>query len=501
MRKEIKLKEELFEIEKKTMTRFIIIFNFFLSTVLFSQNPSIALNDAFPNLTFTSPLHLTHSGDGTNRIFVVQQTGFIKVFSNDSNVTLQQVKTFLNISNKISSSTGEEGLLGLAFHPDYSANGYFYVNYTAGNPLRTVISRFKVLNNDPNKADSLSEYKILEINQPFSNHNGGTIMFGLDGYLYIGMGDGGSGGDPQNNAQNLQVLLGKILRINVNDTSDTKHYTIPTTNPFYGNPTTGMEEIFAYGFRNPWKFSQDITSGLIYVADVGQNNWEEINILQAGKNYGWRVMEGFSCFNPPSGCDTAGKTLPIKTYNHSSGDCSITGGYVYRGNRRPDLRGAYIYADYCSGKIWMLRYDGSIVTSDSLLIDTPYFVGSFGIDQYNELYILNTSANGKIYRFNSSATIGINSEIKQINDYQLFQNYPNPFNQSSIIRFQCSVKGYALLKFYDISGREVGTLVDQELQPGAYEVKFNGNSLTSGVYYYSLSFNGYLETKSMVLVK
>lgn len=299
-------------------------FSFIFLTVLFScnieaQNSTIQLVDAYPNLTFQKPVHLTHSGDNTNRIFLVEQTGYIKVFPNDSNITSTQMNVFLNISNKISSSSGEEGLLGLAFHPNYSSNGYFYLNYTASNPLRTVISRFSVNPGNPNKADSLSEYILMTINQPFANHNGGTVMFGLDGYLYIGMGDGGSGGDPQNNAQNLQSLLGKFLRIDVNNTSLGKNYAIPPTNPFYNNPSAGREEIFAYGLRNPWKFSQDPVTGLIYAADVGQNLYEEIDIITNGGNYGWRVMEGFNCFNPPTGCDTTGKILPIKVYNHGQG--------------------------------------------------------------------------------------------------------------------------------------------------------------------------------------
>ena len=186
---------------------FIILITIFLSNILKAQNPTVQLLDAFPNLSFVSPVCLTHSYDGTNRIFVVQQNGLIKVFPNDSTVASANALTFLNISNKISASSGEEGLLGLAFHPNFSSNGYFYVNYTATSPLRTVISRFKLITGNPNKADSLSEYVLLEINQPFSNHNGGTLMFGLDGFLYIGMGDGGSSGDPNNNAQNLQSLL------------------------------------------------------------------------------------------------------------------------------------------------------------------------------------------------------------------------------------------------------------------------------------------------------
>jgi hypothetical protein len=489
------------------MKKLSLIFLFLLYGMdLSAQNPSVQLVDAFPSLSFTKPVHLTNSNDATNRIFVVQQNGFIKVFPNDSNVSAMNLKTFLDISNKISSSAGEEGLLGLAFHPFYSSNGYFYVNYTAANPLRTVISRFKVISNNPDKADSLSEYKILEINQPYSNHNGGTLMFGLDGYLYIGMGDGGSGGDPQNNAQNLQSLLGKMLRININDTTALNRYVIPTSNPFYNNPAQGMEELFTWGMRNPWKYSQDPVTGLIYAGDVGQNIWEEIDIIQNGKNYGWRIMEGFACYNPATGCDTSGITLPIKVYNHSAGDCSIIGGYVYRGNRRPDLYGAYIYADYCTGKVWMLRYNNGLVTSDSLLIDSPYSISSFGVDQFNELYILGIG-NGKIYRFNKNliTSEGNNQNLVPQN-FNLLQNYPNPFNPSTTIGYNLPHISNVRLIISDITGKIIREIINTTQIAGEYKIIWDGkdknnNNLSSGVYFYSLIAGNFKSTKQMLLVK
>lgn len=485
-----------------------VIFYFALSSGLNAQNPNLTLTDAFPNLSFPYPVHLTHSNDGTNRIFLVQQNGIIKVFQNDSTVQSFAVKDFLNISNKISSSAGEEGLLGLAFHPNYASNGYFYVNYTAlSSPIKTVISRFKVSSGNPDKADSLSEYKILEIEQPYYNHNGGTVMFGLDGYLYIGMGDGGSGGDPQNNAQNLQSLLGKMLRIDINDTTSVKRYVIPATNPFYNNPSAGKEEIFSWGLRNPWKFSQDPQTGFIYAGDVGQDVYEEIDVIQNGKNYGWRVLEGFQCFNPPSGCDTSGKTMPIKAYSHTEGGCSVTGGYVYRGNRRPELRGAYIYGDYCSGKIWMLRYNGSTVSSDSLLIDSPYFITTFGTDQFNELYILSYTPSSKIYRFNKNPSVNISGTETGIPlNFTLSQNYPNPFNPETKIQYSVPELSKISLKVYDVTGKIVSSLVNTVQLPGKYSVIWNakddfGNTLPSGIYFYSLITDKFKETKRMVLVK
>ena len=488
-------------------TKLIVLFYILVFGYARAQNPDISLVEAFPNLTFNKALHLNHSGDGTNRIFVVSQTGMIYVFPNDSNVQATQMNTFLNITNKISSSNGEEGLLGLAFHPDYNSNGYIYINYTAGSPFRTVISRFRVLSGNPNKIDSMSEYKILEIIQPFFNHNGGTVMFGQDGYLYIGMGDGGLSADPNNNAQNLQSLLGKMLRININDTTPSRRYVIPPTNPFYNNPSSGREEIYAWGFRNPWKFSQDNQTGKIYVGDVGETSWEEIDILEIGKNYGWKVMEGFVCFSPPTGCDTSGKKVPIKAYNHTTGDCSITGGYVYRGGRRPELRGAYIYGDYCSGRIWMLRYNNGVVVSDSLLTQKSISLTSFGTDQYNELYIVSSAVEGKIWRFNKSPnSIGINEAGITLSDYELFQNYPNPFNPSTMISYYIPKTGAVKLQVYDVNGKLVRTLVNSSQSSGRYNVNFNGTddngiNIPSGIYFYTLSSGDFTETRKMLMIK
>jgi len=349
------------------------------------------LQQAFPNLTFSSPVDMQYAPDGTDRLFVLEQSGIIKVFENNGNTTT--VKTFLDITDRVTSG-GETGLLGLAFHPDYANNGYFYVDYTTPSPLRTHVSRFQVTSN-PDSADKSSELVLLEVNQPFSNHNGGRVSFGPDGYLYIGLGDGGSGGDPNDNAQNKTVLLGKILRIDVDNPAPPLNYGIPPDNPFAGNTQGWREEIYSFGLRNPWRFSFDPVTNWLWCGDVGQNAWEEIDTITSGENYGWRCYEGNHEYNM-TGCTGTDYLFPIWEYSHSGGNCSITGGFIYRGMRRPELTGNYIYADYCSAKVWDLDYSGVNVINN-LVNTASASVLSFGVDMNNELYIL--CSNGKIYEF------------------------------------------------------------------------------------------------------
>lgn len=344
---------------------------------------------AFPNLTFQRPLGLRHPGDGSNHLFVVEQQGVIYRFQNDSTTTEKSV--FLDIRDRVIDG-GERGLLGLAFHPNFEMNGYFYVNYTADNPLHTVISRFEV---DPGNGQVIpgSETIILTFEQPFANHNGGAIRFGPAGYLFIGTGDGGSSGDPRGNAQDRTALLGKILRIDVNNSENNKNYSIPPDNPYAGNKEGFREEIYAYGFRNPWRFSFDPKTGTLWVGDVGQGQWEEIDIVEKGGNYGWNIMEGDHCYNSET-CDKNGLILPIFEYSHSAGQ-SITGGFVYRGERLPGLKGLYIYADFISGRIWALDFSDNN-PQNTLLIHSDLNISSFGTDANNELYIC--SFDGFIYR-------------------------------------------------------------------------------------------------------
>ena len=357
--------------------------------------PSIDIEVAFPNLSFVRMVHLTHAGDGTNRLFTVLKPGQIMVFDNSPDVSSADV--FLDIRSQVNSQGSEEGLLGLAFDPGYVNNGFFYVYYSASPPRRSVISRFSVSSSNPNAADPQSELILLEVDQPFSNHNGGALVFGPDGNLYISLGDGGSGGDPQGNGQNTATLLGSILRIDVSNATAQETYQVPADNPFVGAGGGVKEEIWAYGLRNPWKFSFDLEQGDLWAADVGQDDFEEIDIIVKGGNYGWNITEGFHCYPPgTASCDQSGLTPPIFEYTHAEG-CSITGGHVYRGTRIPVLAGAYTYADFCSGKIWGLRYDGTTVTEQALLLDSTLPIPSFGEDESGELYIL--SFDGRIYQF------------------------------------------------------------------------------------------------------
>ena len=466
------------------------------STLSFSQ--PVQLVNAFPNLTFTQPVFLTHSNDRTNRVFVVQKNGLIRVFPNDSTAT--SAPTFLNLSSRIITGSGgdERGLLGLAFHPNYAGNGYFYVDYTAppSTSMRSVIARYRVDSTNPNLGDFNSELRLMTIFQPYSNHNGGILFFGQDGYLYDGKGDGGNAGDPSNRAQNLDSLLGKILRINVDTTIGAQNYGIPATNPFASGG--GRPEIFTWGMRNPWRMSQDPVTGLIWCGDVGQGLWEEIDILEVGKNYGWRCYEGNATYNT-SGCGPSSLyTFPIKVYGHSGGRCSITGGYVYRGSRRPDLVGRYIYADYCTGEIWKLKYEGGVVTEDSLLVVAPTSILSFGTDQDNELYMLGN--NGIIYRFNRSSSVGVEGENAPI-QFSLGPNYPNPFNPSTTIRYSIPRTAHVTLAVLDILGREIATVFDGIQQAGGHSVQFDAQHLSSGVYMYRLTSGSFVQTRKMLVLK
>ncbi|OQD43096.1 hypothetical protein BUL40_08380 [Croceivirga radicis] len=374
-----------------------------LAQITFAQ---ISYENAFSNLNFRLPVEIQNSNDGTNRLFVVEQEGLIKVFANASTTQANDVDTLLDITNKVSFSSGQEiGLLGLAFHPNFSINGYFYVFYIdRPNNYRFNISRFTISDSNPNLADPNSELILyqFEKNQPESNHNGGKIAFGPDGYLYISVGDGGGGGDPQRNAQNLDNPYGSFLRIDVdvdgtNILSKNGNYEIPIDNPLVGS--TGLDEIYAWGIRNTWKFS--FYNNTLFGADVGQDFVEEINLINNGENYGWSRYEGDADYRVSDNLITNPDTKPLFTYNHTNGDKSITGGYVYRGPMtNSQLTGKYIYGDFESGRVWALTYDtNSFSTSSELLFRTSGLpISSFGEAENGELYFASYGLNGKIYK-------------------------------------------------------------------------------------------------------
>jgi glucose/arabinose dehydrogenase len=340
---------------------------------------------AFPNLSFDHPDGIYFSGDGTNRLFVVGQMGLIYAFENRRNAT--ETNIFLDIRDKVHLGA----FLGLAFNPHFAENGYFYVNYLADNPLRTIIAQWSVLPNNPNQADMNSQKILLEIPRLAESHAGGQLAFGPDGYLYIALGDGNPYGDLTGNAQNLSSLQGKILRIDVNNPSPSRNYGIPKDNPFKGNTAGFKEEIYAYGFRNPWRFSFDTSTSKLWAGDVGQDRMEEIDIVEKGKNYGWNLMEGTLPY--ASGNQTRLEP-PIWTYRRDQGNATI-GGYVYHGTKLTELTSSYIYGDYISGKIWSLKINDTSNPLNKELVKTNLNITSFGTDQKQELYIC--AQDGKIY--------------------------------------------------------------------------------------------------------
>jgi len=444
------------------------------------QPQAVALKNAFPNITVANAVDLQSPLDETNRIFVVSQQGRIFVFPNRPDAS--NPKTFLDLTDRVLYG-GEQGLLGLAFHPNFIKNGYFYVNYTASNPRRTIISRFQVSATNGDSAIKSSETILLTYNQPYSNHNGGQVAFGPDGYLYIAAGDGGSGGDPQNNGQNKAALLGKILRIDVNNTSAGKNYAIPSDNPYAGNTQGWAEEVYALGMRNPWRFSFDPATGRLWVADVGQNMWEEINIVEKGGNYGWRIMESFHCYNPSSGCDTTGLKLPIWEYAHnSSGGYSITGGFVYRGNKNPKLYGKYIYGDYVSKRIWALSYTpGQPVQNEVLINNAGFSITSFGEDNFRNLYIIDYS--GKIWTFDPQVdAIDVIPQFTGGNFAALKQNYPNPFNPSTSVSFSLAKESNVRVEVYDIFGSLVSEITKGFYRAGEFIFGWEPEGIASGTY-------------------
>ncbi|MDP9363908.1 MAG: PQQ-dependent sugar dehydrogenase [Chloroflexota bacterium] len=349
---------------------------------------------------FQQPLQVVDANDGSGRLFVVEQTGTIRIVRNGQ----VEPEPFLDVSDRITAEGTEQGLLGLAFHPNYAENGTFFVGYTADEGEGAgdnTVARFRVSADDPDRADPDSGEVLLAVPDPYGNHNGGQVMFGPDGYLYAGFGDGGSRADPEENAENPSRLLGKILRIDVDDALDGEPYGIPADNPF-ADGEEGAPEVWAYGLRNPWRFSFDRETGDLWIADVGQNAYEEVNRQPAGseggENYGWDLMEGAHCFeaeNCEAAVEALGLVLPVAEYGHDLGN-SVTGGFVYRGEAIPALRGVYLFADFGTGLLWGLGPDGDGGWARSEPVETGLNVSSFGEDAAGELYA--TAFDGTLYR-------------------------------------------------------------------------------------------------------
>ena len=422
---------------------------------------SIALEPVLSGLS--SPVYLTSAHDSSNRLFIVEQGGRIKVLPDGANSPV----VFLDIAARVISG-GERGLLGLAFHPHFRSNRRFFVNYTRTPDGATVIAEYHASSTAPNIADT-AETVLLVIPQPFANHNGGMIEFGPDGYLYLGIGDGGSANDPGNRAQDINNLLGKILRIDVDRTDGINPYASPADNPFFGS-IPGRDEIYATGMRNPWRFSFDRLTGDLYAGDVGQNEWEEIDIVRRGANYGWRVMEGLHCNPSISGgaCDSAGLALPIAEYRHTGGRCSVTGGYAYRGPNSTLAPGTYVYGDFCTGEVFTL-----INGQQEVLLDSSLSISSFGEDEAGEIYIVGLG--GTIHRLvNASASEPLNL----INAFVIHRSTGNVLNPIVIHengkRFDIVVvvdrfdrAGATIL----INGRKMKNTIASELDVGSPTLK------------------------------
>jgi glucose/arabinose dehydrogenase len=417
------------------------------------------------------PVCITNSGD--TRLFVVDQAGAIIIVTETGNVNAEP---FLDIAERVVYG-GERGLLGLAFHPDYENNGYFYVNYT-GEGDSTHISRFTVSSGNPDIADPESEFSLMTIFQPYSNHNGGDLCFGPDGFLYIGLGDGGAGGDPGNRSQNPMEYLGKMLRIDVNQGNP---YAIPTSNPFYNEAGT-LGEIWALGLRNPWRFSFDRLNGDLWIADVGQNVFEEINFQPGsgtgGENYGWRCYEGNAEYNTAGCASASAYTFPVHTYAHGP-ECSVTGGYVFRGNESSPFYGHYFFADYCSDKIWTLHN----VSGEWIPEEFGQFSGNnfstFGEDVSGQLYVAGLSS-GSIFR-----VVGNSTGIGQPGDFPGFKIIQSP--NSRLIRVETDELGPFGLNFllYDIHG-----VINYTDTVRAANFEFDPGPLPSGVYFLKIMNDG-----------
>jgi len=476
----------------------------FLALGLAAAAPAAAQVATTPVITgLHQPLDLA-APSGDSRLFVVERGGTVLVFDHAGAFR----DTFLDIRDEVLVG-GERGLLGLAFSPDYAASGRFYVSYT-GLTGDSQLVRYRA-GTDPDRADPAGAGTVLTVSQPANNHNGGDLAFGPDGMLYFGLGDGGSEGDPDNLAQDDQTLLGKMLRLDVSGSGS--GYTVPPDNPFVGKAP--RDEIWAKGLRNPWRWSFDRRTGDLYIADVGQNAWEELDVQPAsstgGENYGWRLMEGDACYNPPTGCDPGGLSLPVFTYPHNGGPpagCAITGGFVYRGSAIPQVQGQYFFADFCASRLWSLTWDGDGgVTGFHDWTDTAAppggfgSIASFGQDADGELYVLDYNP-GVVYRLVAGP-----SPVPPASALTLAQNAPNPFNPSTTIAFTVDPAGGPWnLRVYDLAGRLVRTLAAGPAVADSLSAVWDGTDragrpVAAGVYRYRLAQGGRSESRSMALLE
>ena len=446
-----------------------------------SAQTTSALETAFPALSFANPVELTHAGDGSGRLYVGEKAGRIRSFDNVRTATT--ATTVLDVTGLVR-NLNDLGFLGFAFHPDFAANGHVYVHYSGRPDGRTVLARYTRSAANPAVFDPASAQVLLEVAQRYVDHKGGKLAFGPDGYLYLSLGDGGGesgvGGDPQNNAQNRAVLLGKMLRLDVDRPAPGLNYGIPPTNPYAGNTDGFREEIFAYGLRNVWKFSFDRATGALWAADVGQGLWEEIDLIESGGNYGWRVMEGAHCFNPSTGCVQTGLTLPVFEYaNAGANGCSVTGGTVYRGTRNPDLTGRYVYSDYCSGTVSALSVGGGTPTNQAVL-QAGFGVVGFGEDAEGELYVLKLATGASSIRRFVVTTVADEGGPEGA-AVSLGAPQPNPATARAA--FDVAASGPVRVSVVDVLGREVALVFEGALATGEpRRLSVDTSGFAAGVY-------------------
>ncbi len=471
------------------------------------QPAPVLLADPFPNLTFAPLTDLQVDPDG--RIFVLEKEGRVLSFENDSTTTA--VVVALDLRDQVDADEFEQGLLGMAFDPDYATNGFVYLDYTTPDPDRTRISRFTRSAGDPLLLDPASETVLLEVAQPYAGHNAGAIAFGPpegpagERYLYVTLGDGGSGNDPQNNGQRPETLLGSILRLDVGGDEGAPldcalpggAATVPPDNPFVDGAGGACDEIYAYGFRNPWRMTLDAPTGQFWIGDVGQFAWEEVDLLEAGGNFGWRPYEGTHCVLGP--CNPVGKVFPVWEYGHGEDGCSVIGGYVYRGAAIPELDGQYLFSDWCNGTIRALRRNGDTVTVDSLTTASPYSLYSFGQDLEGELYVVNHG--DRIAKLVRRSTVSAEAPAPAPAALARLQlTGANPVRGRTTFRMEGD--GPARLVVYDALGREVAVLFEGALRPAVpATVTFDARGLPAGAYFARLDTEAGTRTLPLTVVR